>query len=80
MNMMVIMVYELLWWWKLSKCTCFIRELEEDIPILACIIFTLNWLTLTPKNIREDAYSRTGGIFRWETARDTAYSLWFNEA
>ena len=30
--------------------------------------------------IREDAYSRTGGIFIRDTARDTAYSLWFNEA
>ena len=32
---------------------------------------------------REDAYSRTGGIFIRDTARDTAwdtaYSLWFNE-
>ena len=28
---------------------------------------------------REDAYSRTGGIFIQDTARDTAYSLWFNE-
>ena len=32
-----------------------------------------------PCNIREDAYSSTGGIFIWDTARDTAYSLWFNE-
>ena len=29
--------------------------------------------------IREDAYSRTGGIFIRDTARDTAHSLWFNE-
>ena len=31
------------------------------------------------KNIREDAYSRTGGIFIRDTAGDTAYLLWFNE-
>ena len=29
--------------------------------------------------IREDACSRTGGIFIRDTALDTAYSLWFNE-
>ena len=29
---------------------------------------------------RDDAYSHTGGIFIPDTARDTAYSLWFNEA
>ena len=29
--------------------------------------------------IREDAYSRSGGIFIRDTALDTAYSLWFNE-
>ena len=32
---------------------------------------------------REDAYSRTGGIFirdTMDTALDTAYSLWFNVA
>ena len=28
---------------------------------------------------RENAYSRTGGIFIRDTARHTAYSLWFNE-
>ena len=28
---------------------------------------------------REDAYCHTGGIFIRDTARDTAYSLWFNE-
>ena len=28
---------------------------------------------------REDACSRTGGIFIRDTALDTAYSLWFNE-
>ena len=28
---------------------------------------------------REDAYSRMGGIFIRDTARHTAYSLWFNE-
>ena len=28
---------------------------------------------------REDAYSRTGGIFIRDTAGDTAYSMWFNE-
>ena len=28
---------------------------------------------------RDDAYSRTGGIFIRDTAGDTAYSLWFNE-
>ena len=31
--------------------------------------------TFCTSNNREDAYSRTGGIF----IRDTAYSLWFNE-
>ena len=31
-------------------------------------------------DIREDAYSRTGGIFIRDTTQDTAYSLWFNEA
>ena len=30
-------------------------------------------------HIREDVYSRMGGIFIRNTARDTAYSLWFNE-
>ena len=30
-------------------------------------------------NNREDAYSRTGSLFIRDTARDTAYSLWFNK-
>ena len=30
-------------------------------------------------HIREDAYSRTGGIFIRDTVRDTACSLWINE-
>ena len=30
-------------------------------------------------NNKKDAYSRTGGIFIRDTARDTAYSLRFNE-
>ena len=37
------------------------------------------WCFLTLLDSREDACSRTGGIFIRDTALDTAYSLWFNE-
>ena len=37
------------------------------------VVCNLHWHT------REDACSRTGGIFIRDTALDTAYSLWFSE-
>ena len=39
----------------------------------------LPWLCSLVKHGREDACSRTGGIFIRDTALDTAYSLWFIE-
>ena len=56
--------------------------LQSD-PLFYFIFFTVYFIPIVDRNKkknREDAYSRTGGIFIRDTARDTAYSLWCNEA
>ena len=51
--------------------------LHVECPLL--YILLLDQKFFSPSYNREDAYSRTGSIFIRDTARDTAYSLWFNE-
>ena len=53
--------------------------LKENKKMNGHVSITMQELKLLESN-REDAYSRTRGIFIRDTARDMAYSLWFNEA
>ena len=49
--------------------------LLQEVPLLHISKFCQRFAGVN----REDACSRTGGIFIRDTALDTAYSLWFNE-
>ena len=67
---------------NISKYSYIIFEKKKKDGPLETELFWFDTLDMVgdPGDIREDAYSRTGGIFIRDTGRYTAYSLWFNEA